>query len=287
MNRISIAGCGLMGSALIRTLAGQGQEVVVWNRTPGKAEALALPGVSVAPSFGEALSSCSLMILILADPGYAASAHLLEESGDALAGKLVIQLSTGGDDDARRLDALVKRFGGRYLDGAILVDPAAIGKPESCIIYSGDPAGFEAAKPVLERLASARFVGDEAATAAILELTLNIACLPMEVGFLQARRICESRQLPLERFDSLVQWFLTNHLGRLLQWMKQSPGSMRSGATVSLLAELSAAVAGHVREQGDIDPGMFDALASLYEAGVAAGRGSDDSLCVAELRART
>ena len=38
-------------------------------------------------------------------------------------------------------------------------------------------------------------------------------------------------------------------------------------------------------QQGNIDPGMFDALARLYEAGVSAGRGAEDSLCVAELRA--
>ncbi len=282
MNRISIAGCGLMGSALIRTLAKNGHQVVIWNRTAEKAEALEQSGVSVAKSFSDAVSSVNVLILNLADPGYAAATRLLDESGSAIAGKLVIQLSSGSEDDARRLDALVKGFGGAYLDGAILVDPDAIGTAKSCIIYSGDQAGFEATKPMLEQFGAARFTGQDAGRAAALEMALNIACLPMEVGFLQARKIAQSRQLPLEQFDSLVHWFLTNHLGRLMDWMKQSPDAMRSGATVNLLAELSAAIAGYMRQQ-DTDTGMFDALARLYEAGVVTSRGADDSLCVADL----
>lgn len=284
MKQISIIGCGNMGSALIQTLARQGKELVIWNRTPAKAHALAQPGVAVAASFSDALASSPVMIFVLSDPAYAAATALLQQNSAHIAGKTIVQLSYGGEDEARRLQSLVNSCGGAYLDGAILVDPAAIGTSKGSMIYSGDQATFETVKPTLEIWGKAHFVGEDVGIGATLDLALNIAGLPMEVGFLQARKICQMQNCPPDLFDTLVQSFLTNHLARLLDWMKQ-PGdatTMKSGATVSLLADAAAAIADYLKSQ-PVDAGMFDALARLYASGVADGRGDEDSLCVADL----
>ena len=54
---VSVIGCGNMGSAFIRTLADDGREVTIWNRTREKAEALAGPQVTVAGSVADALEA--------------------------------------------------------------------------------------------------------------------------------------------------------------------------------------------------------------------------------------
>ncbi len=53
MNEISVIGCGLMGSALVRTLAKGGSTLTIWNRTRQKAEAIAQSGVTGAVSVGD------------------------------------------------------------------------------------------------------------------------------------------------------------------------------------------------------------------------------------------
>lgn len=284
MKQVSIIGCGNMGSAMIQTLARHGQELVIWNRTPSKAHALAQPGVTVAESFTDALASSPVAIFVLSDPAYAAATALLQQNSVRIGRKTIVQLSSGGQNDARKLPSLVNSTGGVYLDGAILVDPAVIGTPKGAMIYSGDRAAFETIKPMLEILGKAHFVGEDVGIAATFEMALNIAGLPMEVGLLQARKICQLQNGPLELFDTLVQSFLTNHLARLLEWVKQ-PGdatTMKSGATVSLLAEIAAAITDHLKSQ-QVDANMFEALTNLYASGVASGRGDDDSLCVADL----
>ena len=52
MSEINVVGCGLMGSALVRTLAKGGTTPTIWNRTQQKAEAIVQSGVTVAVSVG-------------------------------------------------------------------------------------------------------------------------------------------------------------------------------------------------------------------------------------------
>ena len=61
--RVVVLGTGIMGAPIARNIASAGHDVVVWNRTPKKAENLGLP-VSDPPlaeeasSFGPAPQQC-------------------------------------------------------------------------------------------------------------------------------------------------------------------------------------------------------------------------------------
>jgi 3-hydroxyisobutyrate dehydrogenase-like beta-hydroxyacid dehydrogenase len=51
MSEVSVIGAGVVGSAPVEVLAASGAEVMVWNRTGAKAEALQGPRVRVARSW--------------------------------------------------------------------------------------------------------------------------------------------------------------------------------------------------------------------------------------------
>ena len=51
-------------------------------------------------------------------------------------------------------------------------------------------------------------------------------------------------------------------------------------SSVSVMVAISRLIADYSRD-ADIDPGMFDALTRLFEAGVANGRGEHDWVCAA------
>ncbi|WET82227.1 NAD(P)-binding domain-containing protein [Amycolatopsis sp. QT-25] len=136
---ISVVGLGLMGTALARAFLTAGHPTTVWNRTAAKADSLVAEGARLAPSVGEALGSGGVTILCLTD--YPAVHDLL---GDAkLAGTTLVNLSSGSSAQARETAAWAEKQGARYLDGAIMAVPPAIGTAEAVILLSGPRPDFD------------------------------------------------------------------------------------------------------------------------------------------------
>ncbi|MET7926635.1 NAD(P)-binding domain-containing protein [Streptomyces sp. NPDC005349] len=59
---ISVIGCGLMGSATARAVAGKGLSAAVWNRTPKRAEAITGDGITALRSVDDAVRSSRLVM---------------------------------------------------------------------------------------------------------------------------------------------------------------------------------------------------------------------------------
>ena len=162
MTEISVIGCGLMGSALVRTLAKGETTLTIWNRTRQKAEALVQSGavgVTVADSVGAALEASPWTIFNIAN--CADCLTLLENEQRRLRGKIIIELTTGTPHEARRLGVHITTAGGRYLDGAIIGYPNLVGTPQLQILCSGDPTAFVTCRTMLERLGGVPLSGRE------------------------------------------------------------------------------------------------------------------------------
>ena len=93
MSDISVLGLGQMGSAMARALFASGRSVTVWNRSPEKAQPFTEAGADVAASPEDALLASAVSILCIRN--HVAAAELLRPISEALAGKTVLQLSTG------------------------------------------------------------------------------------------------------------------------------------------------------------------------------------------------
>ena len=65
--KIGIVGIGKMGAAIATRLAGLGHEVIAWNRTAAKAQALAPSGVETAATPRELATQAEIIISILTD----------------------------------------------------------------------------------------------------------------------------------------------------------------------------------------------------------------------------
>jgi 3-hydroxyisobutyrate dehydrogenase len=65
--RIAIVGMGKMGVAIACRLVGQGHDVRVWNRTPGKAIAALEAGATESDSVAEAVKSVDVLTSVLRD----------------------------------------------------------------------------------------------------------------------------------------------------------------------------------------------------------------------------
>lgn len=256
MRHLSVIGLGAMGSALATTLIKGGHPVTVWNRSAAKAAPLQALGATLAPSVGAAIAASDITLVCV--DNYAVSQQLLDEASDAVAGKLLVQLSTGSPQGARALESWSHARGARYLDGAILCFPDQIGTTDASIICSGACAAFSDAEPVLRLLAP----------------TLDHVA---EAEGLPVAKVCAqfSELSPILGGD-------VAHLGKTLA----SGDFDHPYASLKTWSAAISRLAGHASDAG-IDSRFPRFAADLFEEGVAQGFGQQEvSALIKVLRAR-
>ncbi|MEV5892835.1 NAD(P)-dependent oxidoreductase [Nonomuraea fuscirosea] len=165
---MTVIGLGLMGRALAGAFLKAGHRTTVWNRTPSKAGPLPAEGARLAPTVGEALRASSLTIICVTD--YQAMYELLGASDAELDGTTLINLTSGDSAQARQAARWAEQRGARYLDGAVMAIPSAIGTPEAVILHSGPQPDFEAHRPALDALGTVTYLGPDHGLASLYDV---------------------------------------------------------------------------------------------------------------------
>ncbi|MEV4441143.1 NAD(P)-binding domain-containing protein, partial [Streptomyces sp. NPDC049577] len=149
---VTVIGLGPMGRAMVQAFLTNGHEVTVWNRTAARADDLVALGARRAATAEEALAANELVVLSLTD--YDAMYAVLEPAADALAGRVLVNLSSDTPEKARAAARWAEGHGARYLTGGVQTPPSGIGDRASSTFYSGPRDVFEAHAPTLEVLTS-------------------------------------------------------------------------------------------------------------------------------------
>lgn len=206
MTDVTVIGLGQMGARLAELLLDAGRTVTVWNRTPGKAEALKARGAWEADGPAAAIGASPTTLVILSD--YPALRGLLEQ-GDvraALTAKTIINLGTNSAEDACDALARIAEAGGRYLDGAIQAAPSQMGQPNTPILVAGDREVFAASDPILRILGGGiEYLGEAIDAAAYMDLATLSYVYGAFAGFLHGARIAEAKAISVESFGRIVR----------------------------------------------------------------------------------
>jgi 3-hydroxyisobutyrate dehydrogenase-like beta-hydroxyacid dehydrogenase len=277
--KVSVIGTGTMGSALSRALLRGASEVTVWNRTAARAEPLREEGASVAGDLVDALRASDSAVMCVADQ--AAMQSLLAEPGalDALAGKTLVQLTTGSASDARRNAEAAAERGIGYLDGAIMAYPRAIGTPDAVILYGGASETFRATEALLCQLGTARYVGEDAGRPAVLDAALIALFHATLIGLLHGAVLADAENIELDGFFQLASPFFTGFVtDAVRETMERIVAANYGDDQSSMYMHLSGIdhlVVGASREAG-VDHKVMDEIQALFAQAVSAGRGDDD-----------
>jgi len=176
MTTVGLLGTGRMGSAMGRSLARAGFEVVCWNRTAASAAALAaeLGGKAVARP-ADVAAAAGVCVSMLAD-GAAVGAVYAGTDGliaGAHAGNVLVDSSTVAPSTIRGLERAARAAGAGILDGPV---SGSVGLAESgglTIMAGGDAVDLERARPVLEALAKTIFHMGPLGSGAAMKLAVN------------------------------------------------------------------------------------------------------------------
>jgi 3-hydroxyisobutyrate dehydrogenase-like beta-hydroxyacid dehydrogenase len=282
MSDVTVVGAGAMGSAIARRFLAGGMDVTVWNRTPGRTQALEAEGVQTTEDLAVAIRASPLVVICVID--YSASRQLFgaPEIADALKGRSVAQFSGGTPADAAKAAEWMQAAQVDYLDGAIMCYPGDLGRDGSQVLVSGDEAQFEKWKSVFSCLAKdLRFVGDNIRSAKTLDMALLSRFVGLKFSAMHGAHLCESEGVSLIEFANLLPE--TDNARRMIETIVSDDFTLRAGsASVSVAMAVWAAMQSQARSRG-INSDLPDLFLKWCEAGAAQGWADLDNACLIKI----
>jgi 3-hydroxyisobutyrate dehydrogenase-like beta-hydroxyacid dehydrogenase len=200
-----------MGQALAAALVEAGHPTTVWNRSAGKADALADRGAVVASTIGEAVSASPLVVACLLD--HDSVREVLGPVASELTGRTLVNLTTTSPSQARELAGWAAEHGIDYLDGGIMAVPSMIGQPGSAIFYSGTAAVFDEHKALLELWGESSYFGPDAGMASLYDLAILSGMYVMFAGFMHGAAMVGSEGISAAEFATRATPFLAAMTG--------------------------------------------------------------------------
>lgn len=279
MLEASVIGLGTMGSTLARLLLQNGYHVTVWNRTIAKAKSLVQEGAVLAPNAAAAVSASPIVVICVHD--YLATNKILDtkEVAAALAGGILIQLSTGSPQEARDSEIWAHERGANYLDGAIQAAPSQMGRPDTPILLSGAETVFHQSEPLLKILGgNLTYLGEQIGSAAAMDLATLSYIYGATLGFFHGARICEAEGFRVDTYGAIVADIAPSfgeflkHEGTVIQTgdyaISESPLKISVEATERLVKTAQAA---------QINTEFPTFAAGLFKRAMAAGYGDEEA----------
>ena len=148
--KIGFIGLGQMGAGIAANLMKAGHELVVWNRSPAPADALAKLGATVAREPREALQADVLFSMLANDT---AVQNVILDSGlltHAPRGFLHVNLATISLDMARKLTEAHRAFEVGYVAAPVFGRPDVAAAGNLAVVAAGAKGDIARVKPLLE-----------------------------------------------------------------------------------------------------------------------------------------
>lgn len=200
--RVALVGTGRMGAAMARRLSGADLDLVLYNRTRGRADAVAEgTGARVAGTAAEAAAQADVCLVSLADDAAVASTYT---GADGLVaglgpGTVVCDTSTVAPATVRRLVPAVTARGASLLDCPVSGSVPLVERGELTVMVGGDEAALDRARPVLDVLATNVFHLGDVGAGATMKLVVNSLVHALNVSLSEALVLAERAGLDQER----------------------------------------------------------------------------------------
>ena len=170
---MGLIGLGNMGTAIAERLLDAGYRLVVSNRTPEKAEALAARGAVVAATPGDLVEQVEVVLTSLADDE-AFETVAAGVIAAARPGTVLVDMSTVSPAASARVAARAETASVAYLRAPVSGNPSVVRAGNLSFIVSGARETFERVEPVIRAIGSTvHHVGD-GEQARIVKLAINL-----------------------------------------------------------------------------------------------------------------
>lgn len=171
--KIAVIGIGYMGSVVAELLARDGHEVIVWNRSREKAEALLEKGVKrVATSASEAIREADQVWISLSVYSAIKEVLMTDEVQHVLANKHLITQTATRPSQIAELQRFVTGAGGFLSEVTTIGLPFMMREKAAILVYAGQE--LELWKPILGLFSNETLYQGEVGAASHVEMSLIV-----------------------------------------------------------------------------------------------------------------
>lgn len=273
---------------MARNLAAAGADLMVWNRSPGPARALAKEGIAVAKTVERLAEVCDVIVVIVSDTE---AVRKILFSGDGVTaglkkGALVIDMGTTDVLKTRQFARWIAEAGGEMLDAPVSGGEVGAKAGELTIMVGGSARAYKKALPVFKVLGKrVTHVGDvsagqvaKAANQVIVGLT--IGAVSEALALAEAAGVDPARVRDAIRGGFAESRILELHGERMVTGKFTPGGKVRTQRKDMVLAE-------DLADEFGIDLPSVALNRKLYDKAVKAGHGDLDHSALFKLYKKT
>jgi 3-hydroxyisobutyrate dehydrogenase-like beta-hydroxyacid dehydrogenase len=191
---VAVVGTGRMGSAMVGRLAGAGYDVIVYNRTRSRAQAVAAAhGLLVASTPREAAAAADVVVVSLADDAAVRAAYLGPDGlvAGLRAGTVVADTSTVDPATLQALGADVARTGATLIDTPVSGSVSSVQSGQLMVMAGGDEAALARARPALDAFAGRVIPLGPLGAGATMKLVINSVVHALNAALAEALVLAE------------------------------------------------------------------------------------------------
>ena len=273
MATISFLGIGLLGAAFAEAAAKRGDTVTVWNRSPEKAQALSVFGVSAAATPAEAVRGATRVHLILKDDAVVDEVIAAARPGLAEDVVLIDHSTTLPRLTAERA-ARFQAEGLRYLHCPVFMGPAAARQAQGTMLAAGPQALFNEVKTELAKMTGRlEYLGERPDLGAVNKLLGNTMLIGSWAVLADVLTVAKAGGVAPEDAIRMLGVLDLNNVVAL------RGGNMARGnfAPSFELAMARKDIGLMLEATGDMPLSTLRSIADRMDQLIAAGHGSDDA----------
>jgi 3-hydroxyisobutyrate dehydrogenase-like beta-hydroxyacid dehydrogenase len=173
--KVGFIGLGRMGTGMAASLLRAGHAVAVYNRTPGKEQALVEQGASAAAQVADACQGDAVVTMLADDD--AVDGIVFGDRGMIVSlhkGAIHVSMSTISVALSARLSAAHAKAGQRFVAAPVFGRPEAAAAAKLFITAAGAPEALGACSPLFDALGQRTFIlGEDPQAANLVKLSGN------------------------------------------------------------------------------------------------------------------
>ncbi|SCW76340.1 3-hydroxyisobutyrate dehydrogenase [Paenibacillus tianmuensis] len=199
MAKITVVGCGIMGSAIVNAFLVEKHTVTIVDTNEAATKPFVERRATYASQLSDALDSDFILLNL---PNHKIVESILHSlPSGSLSGKIIVNTTTATPKDVRAVDKMLTDEGALYLDAAIECYPAEIGKEKGYLFYSGSAEAFAKTKDALSALAAkSEYLGENVVGATVMDLAIINTHYGMVASMLEGVALCIKNDIPVETY---------------------------------------------------------------------------------------
>ncbi|MFF7093951.1 NAD(P)-dependent oxidoreductase [Streptomyces rubradiris] len=286
---VGFIGLGVMGAPMALRLARAGTPLVVWNRTPHRAEPLRAAGAEVAADAAEVFARAGVVLLMLADED-AVDAVLgrgTPELAARVAGRTVVHMGTTAPEYSRALEADIRAAGGRYAEAPVSGSRVPAEQGRLVAMLAGEEDAVAAVRPLLAPMCREAFGCGAVPGALLMKLSVNLFLITQVTGLAEAFHFAERQGLDRRLFlEVLDAGPMASAVSRMKAPKLRERDFSVQAAALDVLKN-NRLIADAARAARLASP-LLDVCHALFRETVAGGHGGEDMVAVLRaIEART